>query len=79
MKLVSVGIKKFALFPIGISLNVNVIAGLGFELAYFDIAVQQVYCYTTETPFHTQKKEIRTRLFMFIFPFKGVILFGLIL
>ena len=37
-------------FPKGISLKVNIIAQQEFELAYYDIAVQYVSHYTTETP-----------------------------
>ena len=34
----------------GINPEVNIIAGLGFELAYYDIAVQHVGQYDTEIP-----------------------------
>ena len=37
-------------FPKGICLNVNVIARLEFELAYYDSAVHRFNHYTTRTP-----------------------------
>ena len=33
------------------SMKVNVFAQLEFELTYYDVSVQYVSCYTTETPF----------------------------
>ena len=39
------------LFPNGVSPKVNVIVRLGFELTYYNIAVQHVSHYTTGTPF----------------------------
>ena len=37
-------------FPIGISPKVNVVAGLEFELAYYDVTVQHFSHYHTVTP-----------------------------
>ena len=38
------------MFPGGISLKVNVIARLKFDLAYYNVAVQYVSHYATEIP-----------------------------
>ena len=41
------GIRKVIPFPKGVSPKVNVIARLEFELAYYDVTIQNVSHYTT--------------------------------
>ena len=50
IKPITGGIRLFHIFPKGISAKVNVIAWLEFELTYYNVTVQHVNHYTTETP-----------------------------
>ena len=53
---------EFYTFPMGISSNVNAISQLEFELAHYDVIVQQLSQYVTMIPFRASE-DFKTTVF----------------